>query len=79
MQWHQTVASQPHEANFLYLDSAKAHAQLGWQPVWNLDTTLEKTADWYCSFLDSQTTISMQQLAQYVETAQSAKVGWISV
>jgi CDP-glucose 4,6-dehydratase len=76
MHWHQTATPQPHEANLLYLDSAKAHAQLGWQPVWNLDATLEKTADWYRNFLDRQTTISTQQLAQYVEAARSAQVGW---
>jgi CDP-glucose 4,6-dehydratase len=78
MQWHQTSAQQPHEANMLYLDSAKAHAELGWQPVWNLDTTLEKTADWYRAFQNSQITISTQQLTQYVEAARNAKVGWVS-
>ncbi|PVE05075.1 CDP-glucose 4,6-dehydratase [Limnohabitans sp. Rim28] len=78
MQWQQTLAPQPHEANLLYLDSAKAHGQLGWQSVWNLDTTLEKTADWYRSFLDKQTTISTQQLAQYVEAARSAQAGWVT-
>ena len=78
MRWHQTVASQPHEANLLYLDSAKAHTQLGWQPLWNLDTTLGKTADWYRSFHNSQTTISSQQLAHYVEAAQNSQVGWVS-
>ena len=78
MQWHQTAAPQPHEANLLYLDSAKAHAQLGWQSVWNLDTTLEKTADWYRTYQSSQTTISAQQLAQYIEAAEKVKVGWVS-
>ena len=78
MQWHQTVVPQPHEANLLYLDSAKAHGQLCWKSVWNLDTTLEKTADWYRAFQSSQTTISTQQLAQYVEAAQEAQVGWVS-
>jgi CDP-glucose 4,6-dehydratase len=78
MQWHQTAAPQPHEANWLYLDSAKAHTQLGWQPVWNLDTTLEKTADWYRTFQSSQITISAKQLSQYIEAARSAQVGWVS-
>jgi CDP-glucose 4,6-dehydratase len=78
MHWHQTAVPQPHEANLLYLDSAKAHNQLGWQPVWNLDTTLEKTADWYRAFQSSQSTISTQQLAQYVEAAQEAQVAWVS-
>jgi CDP-glucose 4,6-dehydratase len=76
--WHQTAAPQTHEANLLYLDSAKAHNQLGWQPVWNLDTTLEKTADWYRAFQSSQTTISTQQLAEYIEAAQEAQVAWVS-
>jgi CDP-glucose 4,6-dehydratase len=78
IQWHLTEAPQPHEANLLYLDSAKAHALLGWQPVWNLNTTLEKTADWYRTFQTSQTAISAQQLAQYVDAAQDARMGWVS-
>lgn len=78
MQWHQTSVQQPHEANLLYLDSTKAYSQLGWEPVWNLDTTLEKTADWYRTFQSSQKTISGEQLAEYVEAAQNAQVGWVS-
>ncbi|WEK03781.1 MAG: CDP-glucose 4,6-dehydratase [Candidatus Devosia phytovorans] len=36
-----------HEAQLLYLDSAKARNQLGWRPRWTVDTALEKTAGWY--------------------------------
>lgn len=79
MQWHQTATGQPHEAKWLYLDSAKAQSQLGWQPVWGLDTTLQKTADWYRAFLDTQILSSSQQLSQYLEAAKNAQVGWISV
>ena len=78
MQWHQTAAPQLHEANLLYLDSAKAHGELGWQPVWNLDTALKKTAEWYRTFQGTQTTISALQLAQYVETAKNGQVAWVS-
>ena len=78
VKWHQTASPQPHEASLLYLDSAKAHNHLGWQPVWDLDATLEQTADWYRAFQSSLTTISTQQLAQYVEAAQEAQVGWVS-
>jgi CDP-glucose 4,6-dehydratase len=78
MHWHQTAAHQPHEANLLYLDSAKAHTQLSWQPVWNLEITLQKTADWYRTFQSSQTAISTQQLFQYVEAAKEVQVGWVS-
>ncbi len=76
MRWHQTAASQPHEANLLYLDSAKAHAQLGWQPVWDLDTTLEKTAQWYRAWLTNQEVISRQQLSAYIQAATQAGIKW---
>ncbi len=78
MQLHQTVSTSPHEAQTLYLDSAKAHGQLGWQPVWDLDTTLQKTAEWYRAFLATQTLTSEQQLSQYLEAAKQAQVGWLS-
>ena len=79
IQWHKTAEPQPHEANLLYLDSTKAHVQLGWQPVWSLDSTLEKTASWYCAFQNSQTTISTQQLTEYVEAAHKAQAKWVSL
>jgi CDP-glucose 4,6-dehydratase len=78
MQWHQTSASQPHEPILLFLESTKANSQLGWQPVWDLETTLEKTADWYRSFLESKTPISTKQLAQYVEAAENGRAKWVS-
>ena len=79
LQWSHTSAPQPHEANLLYLDSTKAYGQLGWQSVWNLDTALQKTADWYRTFLNSKTVISTQQLAQYVEAASKAQVKWVQI
>ena len=78
MRWHQTHSPQPHEANLLFLDITKARSQLGWSHVWDLDTTLGKTADWYRTFLESNTTISAKQLSQYVEAAKNAQAGWVS-
>jgi CDP-glucose 4,6-dehydratase len=40
-------AADPHEANFLRLDWAKAHAALGWAPRWPLETALEKLVAWH--------------------------------
>ncbi|MPM89008.1 CDP-glucose 4,6-dehydratase [bioreactor metagenome] len=37
----------PHEASYLKLDCSKAKNRLGWEPVWNLETTLQKIFDWY--------------------------------
>ena len=36
-----------HEANLLQLSTDKAHALLGWSPVWNFPEAIEKTIGWY--------------------------------
>lgn len=37
----------PHEAHFLKLDCAKAKADLGWHPTWDINAALQKTVEWY--------------------------------
>lgn len=37
---------QPHEANYLKLDCSKVKAELGWNPKWDIDTSIEKIVDW---------------------------------
>ena len=76
LHWHVTEKPQPHEANLLYLDSAKARSQLHWQPVWSIDTTLAKTTDWYRAWLEGGAIISRQQMADYVTAAGQAHVEW---
>lgn len=73
--WHVTRNTQPHEANLLYLDSAKARKLLGWQPVWSFDTTLAKTAAWYRSWLEGHALISRSQLHEYIDDAQKYSLG----
>ncbi len=41
----------PYEAGLLAIDAAKAQQQLGWKPVWTLAKGLERTADWYKTYL----------------------------
>jgi len=41
------AADAPHEAAFLYLDSAKARQELNWTPKWSIDPSLIATAEWY--------------------------------
>lgn len=45
--WQCDAAPQPHEANYLKLDSSKARARLNWQPRWDLATALKNTLDWH--------------------------------
>jgi CDP-glucose 4,6-dehydratase len=45
--WEVDPAPQPHEAQFLALDSSKAREELGWSPVCSLDDALESIVAWY--------------------------------
>lgn len=76
LRWHVTDQPQPHEATLLYLDSGKARNLLSWKPVWSIDATLEKTADWYRAWLENGKVISRAQLAEYVAAAAQANLGW---
>ena len=46
MKWVNRYDGGPHEANFLKLDCAKLKTTFGWKPHWNLDTAIEKVAEW---------------------------------
>jgi len=45
--WKSDGEKQPHEANFLKLDSSKARSQLGWAPKLSLDDALAWIVEWY--------------------------------
>jgi len=61
----------------LYLDSAKARSHLHWQPVWRVDATMAKTADWYRAWLETGQIISRQQLADYFTEAHRMNIEWV--
>ncbi|ABW67764.1 CDP-glucose 4,6-dehydratase [Desulfosudis oleivorans Hxd3] len=67
---------QPHEAGLLRLDSSKARRKLGWQPVWNCDQALERTAAWYQAFYNQATILTGADLAAYIESARSKGLPW---
>jgi len=76
LRWHVTDKPQPHEARLLYLECAKARSLLRWQPVWNIDTTLARTAEWYRAWLDRREVLSRRQLADYSAAAVNANLHW---
>jgi CDP-glucose 4,6-dehydratase len=53
-QLQDTSEKQPHEANYLKLDSSKALSQLGWKPTWRLIQTLEKIIHWHQAWLNGE-------------------------
>lgn len=79
--WPQLLVEQdpgphPHEAATLTLDCSKAARDLGWHPVWNADTTLQRTAQWYQAFAENRSVRSRDDLAAYVADARSAGLEW---
>lgn len=66
------AAGQPHEANLLKLDSSKANALLGWRCVWDLETTLRRTVEWYRNFYESGRVGSRKDLSAYIRIFKTA-------
>lgn len=71
--WQRDASPQPHEAHTLRLDSAKAHARLGWRPRWNLSRALQATLHWHKAWRAGRdmAEFSLAQIRDYVtsETA----------
>ena len=69
-------SDRPHEAATLRLNCDKAGQQLAWRPVWDLDTTLAKTAAWYRHFHESGHIGSEDDLAAYIHDARRQGLEW---
>lgn len=78
LNWHKSQEYQPHEANFLYLDSAKAKKILGWRSVWSIEDGLSATAEWYSKFMENNRVLSREQLSVFVKVAKEKGLGWIA-
>ncbi len=59
-------ASKEHEANLLILDSQQAHRELGWRPLWGIETTIEKTLEWYVAHRDSGELLTDKQIREHM-------------
>jgi CDP-glucose 4,6-dehydratase len=58
----------PHEANYLKLDCMKAKTLLGWQPMWNINTAMEKTVEFAKTDVDTDRLACMEnQIRTYFE------------
>lgn len=67
---------QPPEAPWLALDCSKARQHLGWQPVWDIDTTLSRTAQWYRRLHQHGEVCSTDDLRTYMENARALQLAW---
>lgn len=67
VKWQCDERPQPHEANYLKLDSSKAHNQLGWHPHWRLWDALKKTMEWHEAWRkeEDMRSVTLAQIAAY--------------
>ena len=67
VKWQCDEAEQPHEANYLKLDSSKAKNRLGWLPRWRLQMALAMTLEWHQAWragVDMRS-VTLAQIAAY--------------
>ena len=66
--WELDDGQHPHEAGRLALDISKATSILGWKPIWNLNTALEKTITWYLAHSKNENlyNLSIKQIRDYM-------------
>ncbi|MFQ6791900.1 CDP-glucose 4,6-dehydratase [Thomasclavelia sp.] len=74
--WKATDYNGPHEANFLKLDCSKAKSILNWQPIWNVETAVEKTVEWTKCYYSNKgiEVVTNQQVNEYLKEISKWKV-----
>ena len=65
-----------HEAGILKLDCTKAKKELGWLPVWNLETTISRTILWYKTWMERKELNTASDLCLYIEDASKMALPW---
>lgn len=68
----------PHEASKLNLAIDKAFHLLGWQPVWDFETTISRTAEWYVRDArdESAAALCQEQITAYTDAAKAKGIPW---
>lgn len=66
--WKAETVAQPYEAQNLGVASSKAEIRLGWKALWQIETALAHTIDWYRAMLASRDMIEFTraQVAQAI-------------
>ncbi len=67
--WRPDAGAQPHETNFLKLDSSKSRHLLGWHPALDIGQALRDTASWYQAQAAGKDMrdLSLSQIAAYTK------------
>ena len=67
--WRLDDAINPHEASFLKLDISKSKSRLGWEPIWELNKTLEKIIAWHVAWLNHEDmkAVCLAEIEEYMK------------
>ncbi len=67
--WNSTKKEQPHEANFLKLDSSKIKTVLGWKANWNIKEAITAVVEWSKEYRNGSNInpIMEKQIKNYIE------------
>lgn len=73
--WENDSSFNPYEASSLRLDCFKANSELGWSPVWDLNTALQKTVEWFKAYIKNEEMLdfTISQIQAYEKAMQKAK------
>lgn len=74
--WALNQNREPHEAQYLKLDSSKAKAKLSWCPQWDLQTALRKTVECYGAYYNNKDVLKiiLKQIGDYENDTRKTKV-----
>ena len=70
------TTSEPYEAALLALDITKARQKLLWEPVWDTDTVIRRTVNWYKAFYENESTLTGHDLEAYTRDALQRGAVW---
>lgn len=68
-----------HEANLLMLDTSKARAMLGYEPIYNIKDSITKSIEWYRAFVEEGSILSKAQLKAYMAKASKVSMAKDSI
>ena len=66
----------PHEVAVLRLNCNKAIQELGWRPVWPIETAITRCAAWYRTFYETGQIKTADDVERYIADAQRGGLGW---
>lgn len=65
-----------HEANYLRLDCSKSRMYLNWCGLWDTQTALYKTVEWYRRYYENDQILTFFQIDEYVKKAIKDCISW---